>query len=189
MKSKSVRNFTKLKKIIDCDCYFSDCMSYRWTLDLKISFNEKEIIFIGLNPSLSNENLLDNTTKKIIKICDKYNYGKIKLINLFGLISSSPKLLITHKDPVGFLNNRVIENSLNYWSKSINCDLWLGWGNKGNLFDRDTQVYTVIKKYISIKNKNFSNNEKPMIINKTKKNNPKHPLYCPDNSVFFKLKI
>ena len=187
MKSKRVINFTKLKKIIDCDCYFSDCMSYRWTLDLKISFNEKEIIFIGLNPSLSNENLLDNTTKKIIKICDKYNYGKIKLINLFGLISSSPKLLITHKDPVGFLNNRVIENSLNYWSKSINCDLWLGWGNKGKLYGRDTEVYKIIRKYFHLKKKNFSKNIYPLFISKTKYNNPRHPLYCQNNSKLQKL--
>ena len=181
-----MRNFTKLK-IIDWNCFFSDCNSYRWSLDLKISLNKKEIIFIGLNPSKTNETFLDNTTKKIIKICNKYNYGNIKLINLFGLISTSPKLLQRHNDPIGFLNNKVIEHSINYWSKSLNCDLWIGWGNKGKLYDRDIQVYKIIKKYISYKNKNFSRNSKPLIINKTKYNNPVHPLYCPDKSKLFKL--
>ena len=189
MESKSVRNFTKIKKIIDCNFFFSDCKFYRWKLDLKISFHEKEIIFIGLNPSLSNGNLLDNTTKKIIKICHKNNYGKIRLINLFGLISPSPKLLQVHSDPVGFLNNKIIEYNINYWSKSNNCDLWIGWGNKGNLFDRDIQVYNIIKKYISIKKKKFAKNTNPLLINKTKYNNPMHPLYCPASSKLYKFNL
>ncbi len=181
-------NFSKLK-ITYCNCFFSDCMSYRWSLDLKISLSKKEIIFIGLNPSKSNQTFLDNTTKKIIKICNKHNYGKIKLINLFGLISTSPKLLKMHNDPIGFLNNKVIENNINYWSKSINCDLWIGWGNKGTLFDQDIQVYKIIKKYISSKNKNFSSDKKLLLLNKTKDDNPMHPLYCPDNSKLLKLNL
>ena len=181
-------NFSKFK-IIDCNCWISDCKSYRWSLDLRISLRKKEIIFIGLNPSKSNQTFLDNTTKKIIKICNKYNYGKIKLINLFGLVSSSPKLLQMHNDPIGFLNNKVIEKNINLWSKSMTCDLWLGWGNKGTLFNRDIQVYKIIKKHIFLKKKNFSSNKKPLLIKKTKYNNPIHPLYCPDNSKLFKSNL
>ena len=181
-------NTSKLN-LIDLDCFFSDCKSYRWSLDLKISSSKKEIIFIGLNPSKTDQTILDNTTKKIIKICNKHKYGKIRLINLFGLVSTSPKLLQIHNDPIGFLNNSVIENNINYWSKSINCDLWIGWGNKGTLFGRDLQVYKIIKKYISFKKKNFSRNTKPLLINKTKKKNPIHPLYCPDNSKLLKLNL
>tara|TARA_B100000212_G_C27310057_1_gene505325 strand:+ start:244 stop:795 length:552 start_codon:yes stop_codon:yes gene_type:complete len=181
-----MENVSKLK-IIDWSCLFSDCRSYRWSLDLKISLSKKEIIFIGLNPSKTNQFFLDKTTKKIIKICNKYNYGKIKLINLFGLVSTSPKLLKMHNDPIGYLNNIVIENNINYWSKSMNCDLWIGWGNKGTLFDRDIQVYKIIKKYISLKKKKFSIKTEPLLINKTKHNNPMHPLYCPDNARLFKF--
>ena len=180
-------NFKGLNDIISWNCFFSDCKSYRWSLDLKISSKDKEIIFIGLNPSISNEYLLDSTTKKIIKICDKYNYGKIKLINLFGLISKYPKILQTHADPIGFLNHRIIEQNIKYWSKSINCDLWLGWGNKGNLYGRDSEVYKIIRKYIHIKRNNYSKNIYPLLINKTKYNNPMHPLYCQNNSKLQKL--
>ena len=166
------------------NCYFSKCKSYRWALDLGISIKKKEIIFIGLNPSLSDQNLLDNTTKKIIKICNNYNYGNIKLINLFGLISKSPKLLESHNDPIGFLNNNVINFYLDYWSSTIYCDLWIGWGNKGKLFNRDLHVYKVLRKYISIKKHNFQRFSQPFVIKKTKSNNPIHPLYCSDNSNF-----
>ncbi len=172
----------KFKKVIYCKCEFSTCKLYRWSMDLKISNKNKRIIFIGLNPSYSNEISLDNTTKKIIKICEKYNYGKIKLINLFGLITSSPKILINHKDPVGSLNNNIINRYISYWSKTIECDLWIGWGNKGNLFDRDLYVYNILKESFFNKKRKFSNFTKPLFIKNTKHNNPIHPLYCPNNS-------
>ena len=92
-----------------------------------------------------------------------------------------------HNDPIGYLNNKVIENNINYWSKSVNCDLWIGWGNNGTLFGRDIQVYKIIKKYIFFKKKNFSKKTEPLLIKKTKYNNPMHPLYCPDKSKLFKF--
>jgi len=39
---------------------------YRWSLSYKISKSKREVIFIGLNPSLSDAVFLDNSTKKII---------------------------------------------------------------------------------------------------------------------------
>ena len=81
--------------MIKKSCNISTCGRYRWTLDLEISEESKQIIFIGLNPSLSSETFTDNTTKKIINISKKYSYGKVKIINLFGLISTSPKSLFS----------------------------------------------------------------------------------------------
>ena len=163
-------------------CFFSRCEKYRWSLDLKISNSPKEIIFLGLNPSLSNTTFLDNTTKKIIKISKRYKYGKLKIINLFGLVTKSPKLLKRHKDPIGYLNNYVINKNLKYWSKNINCHLWLGWGNNGILFKRNIIVLKILLKYFNYKNDNFSSPLSPLYIKNTKYNQPIHPLYCPDSS-------
>ncbi len=169
-------------------CFISDCKQYRWYLELDICTNRREIIFIGLNPSLSDNDYLDNTTKKIIKICDTNNYGKIKIINLFGLISSSPKLLLRHIDPIGFLNNKIINHNIKYWIKEINCDLWIGWGNRGKILNRDSQILQKLENYLSIKDKNVSDPLMPLILKKTKKNNPMHPLYCRDDSKLHQLK-
>ena len=171
-----------MRKIIKRNFHFSACKRYRWSLDLVVSEKKKDLIFIGLNPSLSDYDFLDNTTKKIIRISEKYNYGKIKLINLFGLISRSPELLLKHNDPIGNLNNYIIDLSLKYWSKSIYCDLWVGWGNKGSLFKRDQEIKNVLKKYTLIKKKTFNKPVYPLTIKKTKSNHPVHPLYCLDNS-------
>jgi len=53
---------------LERNCLISANKLYRWSLSYRISKSTREIIFIGLNPSLSNEVFLDNTTKKIIKI-------------------------------------------------------------------------------------------------------------------------
>jgi len=65
---------------LERNCLISANKIYRWSLSYKISKSKKEIIFIGLNPSLSDAVFLDNTTKKIIKISKNNNYGKVKLI-------------------------------------------------------------------------------------------------------------
>ena len=109
------------------------------------------------------------------------------MINLFALISSSPKLLKTHHEPVGPLNNFMIKRHLNYWSNSLKCDLWLGWGNNGSIFNRDLYIKNIINNHILIKNRNFYNLSKPLIIGMTNLKNPIHPLYCKDKSLLFQM--
>ena len=168
-------------------CLLSECRLYRWILEFQISNYQKELVFIGLNPSLSDNKFTDNTTKKIIKISTFNKYGKLKIINLFALISKNPENLKTHNNPIGFLNNQFINSSFRYWSENINCDLWLGWGNKGRLFSRNEQVLKILEKYKKSKQKRFLDSYEPLIIRKTKHHNPIHPLYCCDNSQFIKF--
>ena len=164
------------------NCLISKSKEYRWSLSFKISKSKKEIIFIGLNPSLSDSNYIDNTTKKIIKICKNYNYGKLKIINLFALISKTPDKLLIHKKPIGYLNNKFINKNLKYWSENKNCDLWLGWGNNGTFYKRNQKISKKIMNFYSIKKDNFVKPLGPLFIKKTKNKNPIHPLYCSDNS-------
>ena len=165
------------------NCLISKSKEYRWSLSFKISKSKKEIIFIGLNPSLSDSNYIDNTTKKIIKICKNYNYGKLKIINLFALISKTPIKLLTHKKPVGYLNNKFINKSLKYWSENNNCHLWMGWGNQGTILKRNQKIFKRIMNFYKIKKNNFVEPLGPLFIKKTKKDNPMHPLYCSDKSL------
>ena len=165
------------------NCLISKSKKYRWCLSFRISRSKKEIIFIGLNPSLSDSEYIDNTTKKILKICKNYNYGKLKIINLFALISKSPDKLLNHERPVGYLNNKFINKSLKYWSENNNCHLWLGWGNNGTILNRNQKITKKIMNFYKTKKNNFVKTLGPLFIKKTKKQNPIHPLYCSDNSV------
>ncbi len=164
---------------LERNCLISANKLYRWSLSYKISKSRKELIFIGLNPSLSDEVFLDNTTKKIIKISKNNNYGKVKLINLFALISSKPEKLFKHKNPVGYRNNNHIYKNLKHW---------LGWGNKGKFLNRNKRISKKIMQYNSIRKNNFDNPLGPLLIKKTIKDNPIHPLYCSDNSILKAVK-
>jgi len=167
---------------LERSCLISKNKEYRWSLSFLLSQSKKEIIFIGLNPSLSDSVFIDNTTKKIIKICKNHNYGKVKILNLFALISKSPNKLLIHKDPVGKLNNSFINKNLRHWSEKKNCHLWIGWGNKGTFFNRNKEVSKMILDFYLIKKINFDSPIKPLFIKKTKQQNPIHPLYCSGDS-------
>ncbi|ABM72740.1 Uncharacterized protein conserved in bacteria [Prochlorococcus marinus str. MIT 9515] len=168
---------------IERSCLISTNREYRWSLSFKLTKSIKEIIFIGLNPSLSDTNYIDNTTRKIIKICKNNNYGNLKIINLFALIAKNPHELLIHQKPIGYLNNKFINKNLKYWSENKNCHLWLGWGNNGIYFNRNNKISKKISNSYSIKKDKFNNPLGPLFIKKTKKQNPIHPLYCSDNSV------
>ena len=117
-------------------CLFSECRSYRWILKRQLLTGKKTVVFIGLNPSEANSVKNDRTLIRIINFCSRWNYKNIYVINLFGLISKSPSHLSKSLDPVGKNNNLITLKVLEFWNENINCDLWLGWGDKGQLFQK-----------------------------------------------------
>ena len=82
---------------------------------------------------------------RIINFCSRWKYKNIYIINLFGLISKSPIQLSKNKDPIGKNNDLIILKSLIFWRENTNCDLWLGWGDKGQLYGRNFEVLKLIK--------------------------------------------
>ena len=163
-------------------CLFSNCRSYRWILKRELPSGKKTIIFIGLNPSKANSSYEDKTLIRIINFCSKWNYKNIYIINLFGLISKSPFQLSKSKDPIGGMNDLITLITLEFWRKNINCDLWLGWGDKGQLNGRDREILQIIKNLSNLKSieNNYSN--RILSLGISKKGNPRHPLYMPNES-------
>ena len=139
-------------------CLFSQCGSYRWILKRELLSGKKTVVFIVLNPSKANSFNNDRTLVRIINFCSRWEYKNIYVINLFGLISKSPSQLLKSKDPIGFNNNLVTLMTLNFWQKNINCDLWLGWGDKGQLNGRNLEVIKIIENLSNLKSNenNFS---------------------------------
>ena len=161
---------------------FSECRSYRWILKRELEKGEKTVVFIGLNPSEGNTFNNDSTITRIINFGSRWNYKNLYIINLFGLISKSPTQLSKSKDPIGQNNDLITLTSLLFWQENNNCDLWLGWGDKGQLKGRDTEVIKLIKN-ISNMSSNKNNYSKPILsLGLTKKGNPRHPLYMPNES-------
>ena len=163
-------------------CLFSECRSYRWILKRELLTGQKTVIFIGLNPSKANSFYSDRTLDRLIKFCSRLNYKNIYLINLFGLISKSPYELSKSNDPVGQNNDLITLKVLEFWSENFDCDLWLGWGDKGQLYGRDLIVLKLIKKLSNLESNEDNHSKRVLSLGLSKKGNPRHPLYMPKES-------
>ena len=163
-------------------CLFSKCSYYRWILKREFLTGKKTVVFIGLNPSNANSFKNDRTLIRIINFCSRWNYKNIYIINLFGLISKSPLQLSKSKDPIGNNNDLITLATLQFWRKNINCDLWLGWGDKGQLNGRDREVLGIIKNLSNLKSSENNYPKRILSLGLSKKGNPLHPLYMPNES-------
>ena len=163
-------------------CLFSECRSYRWILKREFLVGKKTLVFIGLNPSKADSGNNDRTLLRIINFCLEWNYKNIYIINLFGLIAKSPFQLSKSKDPIGNNNDLITLKVLEFWRENINCDLWLGWGDKGQLNSRDLVVLKLIKNFSNLKSNENNHSERVLSLGLSKKGNPRHPLYMPNNS-------
>ncbi len=170
-------------------CLFSKCRSYRWILKRELLIGKKTIAFIGLNPSKANSSHDDRTVTRIINFCSKWNYKNIYIINLFGLISKSPLQLSKSKDPIGENNNLITLKLLEFWYEDANCDLWLGWGDKGQLNGRDRKVLKLIKNFPNLKSKENNYSKRVLSLGLSKKGNPRHPLYMSNQSFLRKFDL
>ena len=163
-------------------CLFSECRSYRWILKRELLSGKKTVVFIGLNPSKANSSINDRTLVRIINFCSRWNYKNIYIINLFGLISKSPIQLSKSNDPIGKNNDLITLKSLEFWREDSNCDLWLGWGDKGELKGRDRKVLKLIKNFSNLKSKENNYSKRVLSLGLSKKGNPRHPLYMPNRA-------
>ena len=170
-------------------CLFSKCRSYRWILKRELLRGKKTLVFIGLNPSRANSFYNDRTLFRIVNFCSRWNYKNIYIINLFGLISKSPVQLSKSYDPIGKNNDLITLKSLEFWRDDSNCDLWLGWGDKGQLKGRDRKVLKLIKDFSNFKSNENNYSKRVLCLGLSKKGNPRHPLYMPNKSFLKKFDL
>ena len=109
------------------------------------------------------------------------------MINLFGLISKSPIQLLKSTDPIGKNNDLITLKSLEFWREDSNCDLWLGWGDKGQLKGRDRTVLKFIKNFSNLKSNEDNSSKRVLSLGLSKKGNPRHPLYISNQSFLRKF--
>ncbi len=105
------------------------------------------------------------------------------------MISKSPFQLSKSNDPIGVNNDLIILKSLNFWRKNTNCDLWLGWGDKGKLNGRDREVLKLIKNFSNLKSSENNYPKRVLSLGLSKKGNPRHPLYMPSHSYLRKFDL
>lgn len=149
---------------------FSEDRKYRYVLWRHMNTTLPIVAYIGLNPSTANENTNDRTIQKLIKITLNNGYGGFYMLNLFGIISSKPEILVNHPDPIGD-NDIYLQATIAQVDKVI-C----AWGSfKQANSGRAMEVLNMIPE------------EKRYCIRRSKLGRPWHPLYCYDNEQFIKF--
>ena len=134
---------------------------------------------MGLNPSIANASKDDPTLRRLVGFAELWGYGSLVVINLFARITRSPKLLAVCDDPIGWENDFELDNRINYWMTKELCDLWIGWGVNGKLFNRNERLLKRIRK----------SQKKPCVIGLTKDGHPQHPLYISKQKTLFYYKF
>tara|TARA_Y100001968_G_scaffold287142_1_gene288316 strand:- start:75 stop:584 length:510 start_codon:yes stop_codon:yes gene_type:complete len=162
---------------------FSECSSYRWILKRELLNGKKSVVFIGLNPSIANSSVNDKTLSRIINFCSQWDYKNIYIINLFALISKTSNKILKSNDPIGENNDLITLKTLQFWREDSNCDLWLGWGDKGQFRERDRKVLKLIKNFSYLRSKENNFPKSVLCLGLSKKGNPLHPLYMPNHSI------
>ena len=145
-------------KIIKKSAVFSNCNSYRYSLTRIWDEEKKYVLFIGLNPSIGDENLDDPTIRRCINYGQRWGYGGLIMVNLFAFKATLPVELKKTKFPIGKENDQFIIDL------DKNSGLTVAaWGNNGFFRGRDKEVLSLVSKLMCLK------------INATRQ--PAHPLY------------
>ena len=149
---------------IDSGALFSDCRKYRYALWRIWDKSKPLVMFIGLNPSTANEATNDPTIESVERISRYNGYGGFYMMNLFGIISSDPKILKSVEDPIG--DNMKHHDAVYSKCKSV----VFAWGAFKEAEDISRQFE---EKYPNA-----------LCIGQNKNRSPKHPLFQPEKSAF-----
>jgi hypothetical protein len=150
-------------------CIFRECRRYRYVLDHAygdmFSQSLDYIAFVGLNPSVANEDHLDPTLRRIKSFTTSFGYHRFIMLNLFALVSTDPKNMLLHPDPIGPENDAHILRVCSDAKLVVAC-----WGSLGRHMKRDEKVLDVLSG-IKLSCLGVTGNSSPM-----------HPLYLASES-------
>lgn len=142
---------------------------YRFSLERIWNSSKDNLLFIGLNPSDSDELITDQTVNHMLGVAKSLGFGGLFVVNLFSLISPSPSVMKEHKLPIGDKTDESIIYFSNQASKIV-----IGWGSDGVYKNRDKEVMKLLsglKLYcLGLNSDNTPQHPKYQQINKIKPN-------------------
>lgn len=120
----------------DRQAILSDCRTRRFLLS-RVWSEGKTLLFIGLNPSVANENQDDHTVKKLVRYSQRWGYGRLIVCNLFTTITPYPASLPAVAPE---------EDDSILLEQAANADMILvGWGAFEGAHNRACHVLDLLK--------------------------------------------
>lgn len=147
------------------ECVFSPCRTYRYVLTHRMDdlfcAHQTAAVWICLNPSTADEQVLDPTLRRIRGFTSKWGFAAFSIINLFAFRDSEPVNMKRAADPIGPENDE--------WILRVTADAGLivaGWGRDGAFMGRADAVRKLLKGKLHFLRLNDDGS-------------PQHPLYLP----------
>lgn len=125
------------------------------------------LLFIGVNPSVANGDIDDQTILKMVGFAQRWGYGGFHVVNLFGRISTDVRYLryLRLREAVGRDNDYYIRKLVSTADLIVPC-----WGNRNKLSpmqQRRIEEVCAILRGVS---------DHIQVLGLTKTGDPKHPL-------------
>lgn len=114
---------------------FSFCRTYRYALWRTWTQGDGHVTFIGLNPSIADENKDDPTIRRCIGFAKDWGFGGINMLNIFAFRATNPKELMKAKEPIGEKNNHYLSMYCDPIGLNVAC-----WGTWGAYMNRGREV-------------------------------------------------
>jgi hypothetical protein len=165
--SSTVRHDGTVERVGEGRAVFSADGAYRYRLSRIWNLaggNARVACWIMLNGSKADENVLDPTVRRCVGFSMREGMDGLIVANAFGLVSTDPRALLAHRDPVGPLNDEFIERAL--WEAEI---VVLGWGAHEAVrrTNRDLAVLALVRR----------SGKTAKCLGRTADGSPRHPLY------------
>lgn len=141
---------------------FDPARRYRYRLWRRWDLLKAPAIFLMLNPSTADEEVLDPTLRRCVGFARSWGFGGIEILNLFALRSTDPEALYSAADPIGPDNDRTIRGLA-----SIADQVVVAWGTHGAFMNRAQHVLGILRETEC----------HVVCLGQTKDGHPKHPLY------------
>ena len=143
---------------------FDQTHTHRYLLTRTWDSEKKSVLFIMLNPSTANGETNDPTIRRCINFAKAWGYGSLEVVNLFSLVSSDPKKLLTVKNSIGEDNDSFILEAADSADKII-----VAWGAFPEARRRAAKVLNMLSEMGC----------EAHCLGMSRGGQPKHPLYLP----------
>lgn len=149
-----------LANIIRRSANFSECWTYRYTLDRYWDDDLPQLLFVLLNPSTADAIKDDPTNRRGMGFARRWGFGSCIFVNLFAFRATKPADLKKADDPIGPFNDAYLVLEAETADRIV-----LAWGAHGGWRNRDQEVLKLL------------DGHKLYCLGQTKDGHPKHPLY------------
>lgn len=148
---------------------FSPCGAYRYRLWRRETIGGAFALWCMLNPSTADERKLDPTLRRADGFSRALAYRNWEVVNLFAFRSPSPKVLRAQADPIGPLNDVVIEAAVERCAR-LGGIVIVGWGYL-KTFEEDEREKKLLR--------SITRRVDALALHETSDGYPGHPLYLP----------